>query len=399
MKDNERVIELLEKGYRIEMYWPFSSITAESVDNWFSKLNLEIDLEELLKPSNKDKFLIFFRNFSTGERVEIVTSDKEAIKKVIKQSNYQKEPIGTLIRAKCAALGGRSPDERIFHLNDLINSLDGIFEGWEFTLGNCPAHPDANCPLTFEISVQIDSINELDRNEVIDKLQVLLDYLAISLNVGFAIQHYDFALIPRMNPTVSTGPQERMLFSLNSWDKEKMKMFPFFPEKVKIAARGINQTYIEKCMPSRISMLWATVENIFDSTPDPLLSKDEIAMIIKTANSIETLKSDKKRLNQLKGALSNPNRLPVKGRNERMAENIAPLLGLSAKETLDKIRKASYLRGMNVHQLLENWDDLEESEKFLQDVLLNYLRLRVPPLSPSKDLRQPFRKKLEISFQ
>jgi hypothetical protein len=54
---------------------------------------------------------------------------------------------------------------------------------------------------------------------------------------------------------------------------------------------------------------------------------------------------------------------------------------------------------MNVHQLLENWDDLEESEKFLQDVLLNYLRLRVPPLSPSKDLRQPFRKKLEISFQ
>jgi len=120
-------------------------------------------------------------------------------------------------------------------------------------------------------------------------------------------------------------------------------------------------------------MLWSAVEEVFKIEPERLLTYDEIKNIIEAAEGIESLKKDKTRLKRFKDAIQNPNRLPLKSRNEGIAENISCVTDISEDEVYSKIRKATSLRGKHVHKLSLNWKEIEESEKFLQTSLLCYL--------------------------
>ena len=146
-----------------------------------------------------------------------------------------------------------------------------------------------------------------------------------------------------------------------------------------IAAEGLNQAYIEKCMPSRLSRLWVAVEDVFGGKPKPLLNEEEVKQLIAQARGIESLRNDSGRLQRLKDALSNPDRLPLISRNERMSDAIAPIMGISVKEAYSKVRLASELRGKHGHQLGANWKDIEASEEFLQEALRSYFTRQKMP--------------------
>ena len=262
MDDHAKLERLLADGYLLVGYvLPLSKLTPESIANTISVFSIQLAPEILLDPPNRANSLIMLRHPSTGQQVEILTSDQRTIKRANEQLRYQRELIGTLIHAYCAALGGRTSRQRIFHLDRLVASLDGLW-GWKFILGETVG--------TFEVVIRLKSTDTGAIEETIDKLQRLLDCLAISQQVGFHIQHYSVVAIPRLEPSVSIGPEEMMLSPVTTEEIHNIVGAISSSEAV-VAAEGLNQAYIENCMPSRLSRLWAAVEDVFGGKPKLLL--------------------------------------------------------------------------------------------------------------------------------
>jgi len=367
MDDHAKLERLLADGYLIVGYvLPFSKFTPESIANTISVFSIQLAPEILLDPSNKTKSLVMLRHPSTCQQVEIVTSDERTISRANEQLRYQQEPIGALIRARCAALGGRTSRQRIFHLDRLVANLDGLW-GWKFMLGDTVG--------TFEVVIRLKSTDTGAIEGTIDKLQRLLDCLAVSQQVGFHIQHRSVAPIPRLAPSVSSGPEEMMLSPVTPEEIGNIEA-TLSSREASVAARGLSQAYCENSMPSRLSMLWAAAEEVFGGGARPLLNEEEVKYLIGEAKRIESLGNDLDRLKRLKEALSSPDRLPLVTRNERMAKAIAPIMNVSVDDVYRKVRTASELRGKHGHQLSENehWENIEASERFLQEALLCYLK-------------------------
>ncbi|HII07159.1 MAG TPA: hypothetical protein HA349_07575 [Methanotrichaceae archaeon] len=267
------------------------------------------------------------------------------------------------IRARLA-LGGRSTYAGVSHLDRLVESIDG-FWGWKFKFVD---------DLTFDVFIDIEGTDKEYGEYIREKIQNLLDYLAIICNMGFYIQQFEITLRPRIGVGIFPGSWINNLRHVTPEEIKNIQAILSTDKKSFLAARGLNQSYIENCMPSRLSMLWAATEQVFRSKPKPLLTKDEINQILESAKKVESLKNDPDRLDKLKNAISDPSRLPLKSRNLSIAENIASTMNISVESAYSNLSKASKLRGKNVHQLSDDWDDIREAEKFLQDALLSYLK-------------------------
>lgn len=363
MDKNFQIERLLTDGYLIVgPVIPIANL-YNSISKFLAVFDISDSRQTLLDPRNRDKTLIMLKHPSTKQRIQIITSDVTTINKALAQRRYQEEPIGLLIRAQCSALGGRSSDERVFHLDQLIPSIDGLWN-WHFKLGKTVG--------TFEAIKRLETTNSFAAEKDLDSLSHLLGSLAYIYQVGFFIQHSTISKILRMETTVSWGPEERMLSAITKKEVQDIESLLASPEAI-VAIKGLNQAYIENCMPSRLSMLWSAVEQVFSSRSEPLLNKKEIEALLKAADKIESLKADNKRLTNLSEALKNPDRLPLKSRNLRMAEAIASVLKMDFNMAYSKVKKASEMRGKNVHSLAQSWKDIKESEAFLQKALLAYI--------------------------
>ena len=363
MDDHAKLERLLADGYLlVGDVIHLSKLTPESAAKAASFFKL--DPEIFLDPSNKTKSLVMLRHRSSGQQVEILTSEERTIKRANEQLRYQREPIGTLIHVSCIALRGGPRHLRI-HVDRLVASLNGLW-GWDFKLGDIVG--------TFEVLIRLKSTDRGAIEETIGKLQRLLDCLAISQQVGFYIQRYSSAPIPRCGPTVYTSGVEMMLPSVSPEEIGSIEATLSFP-KATVAARNLNLAYIENCAPSRLSMLWAAAEEVFGGEAKPLLNEEEAKYLIDYATrEIESLRNDPDRLKKLKDALANSDRLPLITRNERMADAIAPIMGINVEDAYREVRTASKLRGKHGHQVSANWKNIEAPEKFLQEALLCYLR-------------------------
>jgi chromosome condensin MukBEF MukE localization factor len=97
MEDYAKLERLLADGYLIVGYvLPFSRFTPESIANTISVFSIQLAPEILLDPSNKTKYLVMLRHPSTGQQVEIVTSDKRAISRANEQLRYHKSRLALL---------------------------------------------------------------------------------------------------------------------------------------------------------------------------------------------------------------------------------------------------------------------------------------------------------------
>ena len=354
---------LLSAGYRLVGYvLPLSSLSPDSVSNAVAVFSIQTEPRVLLDPSNRTKSLIMLRG--PVPPIEIMTSDSRTIRRAEEQFRWQHEPIGMLISVRCVALGGSRKDERVFHLDRLVGSLDNLW-GWHFKLAE-----DVG---TFEAVKRLDSTDSRVAEADIDSLRLLLDCLAVSQKVGFIVQYYSVSPIPRTEPTISFGQEERMIDPVTPAQIEEVKTTLSSPDCLD-AARGLNQGYAENWPPSRLDRLWAAAEAVFGSGPEPLLTEQEVNCLLGKARSIESLGNNGDRLNELEQALRNPDRLPRKSRNVRMAEAIAPVLGIPVETAKSEVRQASRLRAKHGHDISpDDQKAFESSERFLQEALLRYL--------------------------
>ena len=228
---------------------------------------------------------------------------------------------------------------------------------------------------TFEAIKRIDTTNRADAVDELDKLKHLFDSLAYIYHVGFFIQHHDISYITRLGIISHWGSEERMLQTMTREEFEAIEALLTSPRAI-VAVQGLNQSYIENLGASRLSMLWSATEDVFSSKPEHLLTEDEIIYLLMAADKIEGLNKDIHRLNMLKEILHNPDRLPLKSRNLRIAEAIAPLMDISIEVAYSEVQKASKIRGKSVHGLSNNdTQKMKESETFLQKALITYITM------------------------
>lgn len=362
MVNPEELEKLFEDGYRVVISYPLLNHTPQEINGFVSFFKTKLSLKEALHPTNRNKNVVVL-SLPTGHQVEVLTSDEAILNRINKRIEYQNEPIGMAIRARLA-LGGRSIYEGVSHLDQLVDSIDDLW-GWKFKLVD---------DQTFDVFINLER-TDIEYGEYIrEKIQNLLDCLAIICNIGFYIQQFNITLRPRTEVGIFPGMWINNLRQVTQKEIKNIEAIISTDKKCFLAARGLNQSYIENCMPSRLSMLWAATEHVFRSKSEPLLTKDEINQILESAKNVESLKNDPDRLDKLKNAISDPGRLWLKSKNWSMAEKIAPIMNISVESAYSNLRNASKLRGKNVHQLSDNWKDLIEVENFLQEALLSYLK-------------------------
>jgi hypothetical protein len=359
--------KLLDSGFIVNgPIISLKKLNESSLEKFIKVFSIKTDLEILKNHNNYNKYIFLLKDAKTGEQKEFITDNQVIIDRVLKQQEYQQEPVGTLVYAYCTALGGESTKERIFYLNKLIESING-FQNWHFKLTERIG--------TFTVTIEIKSIKELEIEKTILNLQFLLDCLALYYQVGFQIQYYHKSYIHRIDPTISAGPEERMLQPLNQ--KTVLKIGKIISNtNIQNVAHGINRSYTENWLISRLSILWATFEQTFRTIPESLLSNDEIDDIFKAASNIETLKADPKRLGKLKDILNNPDRIPLIDRNTRLTKSVSDKLDLDTDRIDSMIKKISKLRGKHVHNITteDNKNEFLEAEKFLRDILTQYMK-------------------------
>ncbi len=230
---------------------------------------------------------------------------------------------------------------------------------------------------SLKIKINFDTIDENEIDAIIDQILKFLDILAISINVGIKLD--DLLIMSRLKGNSSFGMSNIIHKRLTIPNEVEISQILMLvkntkDERLYSAAHGLNSSYVEQFLPSRVSFLWATIETIFRGNAEPLFSRSERKLINAAIKDLDCFKpEDEWRLSKFKEFVANPDRLPLNNRNKRISENICHQLGWDYDTTYRKIREISTLRGQNLHNLSSNWEGLRDSEIFLQNILKQYI--------------------------
>ncbi|SCG85527.1 hypothetical protein [Methanobacterium congolense] len=335
-------------------------------------INFIIPLKEVYKrdhPEDIDPFeegyLIRFYN-SEDHKVQFSTKDKKAVYKAYEFFSYQKQPLGTWINVYFIVSGGKVSNA-LYDVTKLIPSLNEISE-WKFNLTD---------KYRIRAETKLKSTNRIEIEQSINNIQTFLNASGFIRDIGFHIQHYTVSPIPRYGLIGGSMDLWTQLSDpLTKDEKIKLNQLMGVKNKVRTALTGLNQSYTENLLPNRVARLWATIEHVFGTKAEPLLTECERKAIIKSAKRIDSLKKDGK-LEKFISAISDRDRLSLEGRNRRIANNIADLMNMDKDKVYSDIQEISKFQGKHVHNIENNWKELEKSEKLLQNILLKYIELNL----------------------
>lgn len=347
-----------------------TGFVAGSVDAFIETSNLRIEKNVLLDPKNKGKFIIVLRK-EPASCIGFLTSDPQCLNRAKQQLAFQNESIGLHITVRFSVSGGSSEPNQVSYIDKIIDQLNQLL-GWDFKKIN---------DTYFEGNKELSSTNEEDAVKELEKLRTLLTYIAICRKIGIRIESYMISKIPRLGPYICyTGPQEFMAPPLTADELKRFETFVSASPEIRKLAEGLNETYLLKSPQNRLIILWAITEAIFNDEPEPLLSKDEVESILDFAAKLPTLRGSK-RLEELRRALSDPNRLPSKSRNRRISENMAKELNLDAEGVYRNLQKTSSVVAKYRHRFEAEVEEARSAERFLRPLLERYLEKRLAPSS------------------
>jgi hypothetical protein len=234
----------------------------------------------------------------------------------------------------------------------------------------------------FTIEIEIESVDLQVINEQIEIIQHFTDLLAYHQNIGIFIREIKKVLIPKIGPVLTVWPIKKRLEKPHNELISKIADYSAYSGKKELfdAVHGLNLSYVENCLPNRVSMLWATIETLFGNKPEHLLKVEEIEILIKCIDQLDIWKSDndKMRLARLKERIKDKTVLSLKTRNELIASSISDELDLDYTKTFKKIQFASKIRGKNLHGLrLEEQRELIDVEEYLQGILKAFIKKKL----------------------
>ncbi|HOB58892.1 MAG TPA: hypothetical protein PKZ57_02295 [Methanoregulaceae archaeon] len=374
MIDKEQLIEYFNQNYLI--IGPILEISKISDRENFCQV-FPVEISRLENFSNQDKTLIMLRRGK--DTIVIISQDDETIELARQKLKDQEIIVGIQITVFCEVSGTDIVDLGIFDLESFVASLNEVSD-WAFKSNNSDS--------TFDLCAKIEGYNDQAIMDIIESIRRFLDLLAVSQDIGILVHKIVTSPITKDNrPILTFGRQYRRIKKPSAESLLKIKqVLNSKEEELFIAANGLNHSYVEKCLPSRLSMLWATVETLFKMKPKHLLEENEVTSILILIDQSGILGSaeDKWRLEKLKNGIKDSNLFSYKNRNERIAQAISEELNLDFNETLSHIKRISFIRGKHLHDLTADWDEIRGAEKYLQELLKMYAKKKIVSIIAEK---------------
>jgi hypothetical protein len=134
------------------------------------------------------------------------------------------------------------------------------------------------------------------------------------------------------------------------------------------AALALREIYSQVTARTKLIIGWSAIEDLFPSAPDHLLSESAVVELIGLVERHSVLSVDHELRDRVTRIIQDPQFFAKQRRNERLAAQIAPLLGQTYEATYRSIREASSARGKFAHANPQDFD-VREHVQFFERVL------------------------------
>jgi hypothetical protein len=310
--------------------------------------------------AGRARHIVFLRR-RTGEQGMVIypIQDDAELELARREEDAGKRIIGYEIRITCCA---RSLDGEV-RVGSIAENLRKLM-GWEVQVDDGE--------MTFNVVFRIEGDSKQDGEGKIDELEDVLIALSIKNRFGCDIVNISWGPKYAAQPfALWTGRMEVVPGEIDRSDIQQIRELREKGGERLIA--DLVRFYGHDSPRAKIVFGFSLLEGLFDDKPDHILDKDEIAEIQSKVIEIASIAASEAKQNRLREVLSNPNLMPKRNRNERIAARIATLMNISDGDAYSEIRTLSQLRGALAHSTNEKREGLLEASAFIEKVLLRYL--------------------------
>lgn len=268
--------------------------------------------------------------------------------------------IGYDLWVYCSAIGEDFTEGRQADLKKVIESLADA-KNWKVC--------SSEYPNSFEVHFDIDSGDERILAEKVRDVRNAATMLSLKNRAGFVVEAYSPG--PRYKGqrfSIKIGVQQRNLDGIDEHDFISFERI-FSNDDCMEAAKALQAIYSQTTERSRMILIWATLEDMFDNKTERLLSKKEISLL---QEHVYDLDIDDTKLDRIMGIVRSFN--TKRSRNERIAKNIAEKLDYDYKSTVERVRSMASARGKLAHSV-DKREDVEEHLRFVEELLHSYIRM------------------------
>lgn len=343
MTEKEKLETLILQGYKPHMVI-LRRTYATAVDDlpveWKDK---DIYFIPLNHPSKKNiKF--YFVDHDTYEYAKKLVDDAKTV-------------IGHHLIVSC---GVNKPNDNTYDYSQIIESLRKT-KDWDVRVSG---HPNI-----FEIHFDLEVSKRDEEDGVLKDINTVLTLLSLKHKIGFYISFHSVADKYKAQPfALNVSGWVNNLEGFDNFELQKLtKLIEI--DDCREAILAIKDIHSQINSISKITVGWATIEDLFNSKPEHILNKTELKS---TFDKIKELNFEKTKEDKTIEILKNPNLLAIKSRNERIAENICSLTDNSYEDVYDKVKNLASARGKLVHTRESN-QEIENHLKFIFNVLGSYI--------------------------
>lgn len=261
----------------------------------------------------------------------------------------------------CSVLGRDTVGGRQVSLETLLESISDIRD-WEVSVSEYPN--------TFEIEVTIDSGAESLLQDAIVQVEGLARLLSLKNRVGVIISSVSPGARYRAQPfSLKMGLEVRGLEGLDPTDLEALERLSSDDECI-LAADALRDIYSQVNNRAQIASGWATIEELFETSPQHCLSKGEIQAV---CDKLQELNLEEDKLGRITERMKSSSIMATNSRNDRIAQGIAELLDSDEQSAAKRVRHLASTRGKLLHRL-SNEQAIKEDIEFIEEVLHAYIR-------------------------
>jgi hypothetical protein len=231
-------------------------------------------------------------------------------------------------------------------------------------------------PNTFEIRFSdLKTKDQIKQKK--EKLEFYLTLLSIKTGIGFILNQcvsegikykgQPFSLRIGLEEENFTDPLPTK-YEINKWENkcitnDTFKKFIFY----------MKNFYLQSDSQMRVIIGCAIIEAIFDTSPQPLLTKEEEKKVLATIKNMD-LKDEK--LKRLSNILKDKNLVVCKGKRERIIDSISQNLNIKYEEIKEMISLIWRIRGHNAHNIVSH-KETNKAVKYLEFILKKELECKL----------------------
>lgn len=345
--------QLLDDGWRVHMHGAMKLEKAPIAD--------EKKLEILEATKNTATHIIFMDNSNTNEKMIFPICNQPDLELAQKEAKEQKKIIGYKVRVGCVA----TVSDAQVDTTQVAKSIGDLMK--------CEVQsPDEQ--EHFYVFFDIEGDNKEIGTSKILELKELLIAASIKNKTGYFIKNIGWGPLYKGQPfAIWPGRITAIQQPICSKDIDIVQQFKD-NNKDEILSL-LCQFYGQVSVSSKVIYGFSLLEELYAGNPKHILTKSEKKEVVSVIGGIQFSCEHEKKQEKIKDILLNPNIMSKENRNERIAQNISPILGMPIDEAIDRIKAISKLRAASAHptektSIKEDNSEFKEAFLYIDSVIM-----------------------------